>query len=331
MAITWIDGFDLYSATVPMAARGYILSGTVSLVAGRFGEQAIRISTSNSVNLPLQASMNVISFGLAMNLGATAVSGAGAGQALMHLRLNGSTIVRIGVDNTGRLLVGRGDFGANLISASSAGVITVGSYKYWEFEITRHASAGIVNAWVDGVPVIADTGKNTGASDFNQFFMQVQTASTYDADDWWITDTTRLGERFVDVLRPVSDSAQNDWSASSGSNNASLVDDTTANDTDYVFSNTVGQIDRYNIEDLPTNPTAISAIQITYAALKDDATTRTIRPSLKSGGTTSPGATKAVSPTYQWFTDIRTVDPNTSAPWTFGGVNAIEVGPEIVS
>jgi hypothetical protein len=152
-------------------------------------------------------------------------------------------------------------------------------------------------------------------------------------DDLYMTNTaTRVGERRIDVLRPSADTAQKDWTPSTGTNNSALVDDTTFNDdTDYVSASTVGNKDLYDIGNLGFTPAAITALQVTYRARKDDATTREIRANVKSGSTTANGATKGMTTSYQTFFDIYETDPATSAAWTTSAVNALQIGPEVVT
>ena len=105
---------------------------------------------------------------------------------------------------------------------------------------------------------------------------------------------------------------------------------TTVNgDTDYIASGTVGDLDLYEVGDLPFTPDSIHAVQVTMCARKDDAATREVRSKVKSGAATASGATHAAS--YVYYQDIFETDPGTAAAWTAGGVNAIQIGPEVVT
>jgi hypothetical protein len=111
-----------------------------------------------------------------------------------------------------------------------------------------------------------------------------------------------------------------------------MVNETLYNeDSNYVSSATVGNKDLYDVTDLPFTPSSVYAVKVTWRARKDDATTRTVRANLKSGATTANGATKAMGASYQSYSDVYLTDPNTSAAWTVSAVNAIQVGPEIIS
>ena len=66
-------------------------------------------------------------------------------------------------------------------------------------------------------------------------------------------------------------------------------------------------------------------------ARKDDAATREVRSKVKSGTTSADGATHAMAASYQYFRGIHATDPDTAAAWTSGGVNGLQIGPEVVT
>jgi len=61
-------------------------------------------------------------------------------------------------------------------------------------------------------------------------------------------------------------------------------------------------------------------------ARKDDAGTREIAQVCLSGSATEQGPTYSVGNSYQYYSDIIEVDPNTGAGWTASGVNAATFG-----
>jgi hypothetical protein len=52
---------------------------------------------------------------------------------------------------------------------------------------------------------------------------------------------------------------------------------------------------------------------------------------LKSGAATANGAPHALTAGYVYYRDIFETDPDTSAAWASGGVNALQIGPEMVT
>jgi hypothetical protein len=110
------------------------------------------------------------------------------------------------------------------------------------------------------------------------------------------------------------------------------VDETTVNgDTDYVASGTVGDLDLYDVADLGVTPDSIQAVQVTLCARKDDAASREVRCTVKSGAATANGAPHALTAGYVYYRDIFETDPDTSAAWTSGGIIALQIGPQVVT
>ncbi|MBR0871197.1 hypothetical protein JQ633_12570 [Bradyrhizobium tropiciagri] len=114
--------------------------------------------------------------------------------------------------------------------------------------------------------------------------------------------------------------------------NYSQVNDPQQNgDTDYVSGSAAGNVDLYDLADIPGTPTAIVAV-ITRALLKkSDAGSRTATTRLKSGGTFQDGATLTLTTSYQWQSQVLPVDPDTGSPWSVGAVNALQIGPKVVA
>jgi hypothetical protein len=147
-----------------------------------------------------------------------------------------------------------------------------------------------------------------------------------------LTAATRLGESRVLVLYPTADTADTDWAPSRGVDHYATVDETTVNgDTDYVASGTVGDLDLYDVSDLGVTPDSIQAVQVTLCARNDDAASREVRCRVKSGAAVANGASHALTASYLYYRDIFETDPNTSAAWTSSGVNAAQIGPEVVT
>ena len=135
-----------------------------------------------------------------------------------------------------------------------------------------------------------------------------------------------------DTLRPTADTAEADWTPSAGADHYAVVDEATINgDTDYVSAATPGALDLYEMSNLSFTPDTVHAVQVTMVARKDDAEARQVRTKLKSGTTTADGTTQAMATSYLPYGDLYETDPDTAMAWTPGGVNAMQVGIEVVS
>jgi alpha-glucuronidase len=109
------------------------------------------------------------------------------------------------------------------------------------------------------------------------------------------------------------------------------VDDHPPNgDTDYVSSSNVGDIDTYAFTQMSHNPSAIYGVQLLIDAKKDDAGTRGVAGVVNVGSSGNvAGASNALSTDYAIYTDIRELNPDTSAAWTKSAFNAANFGLEV--
>lgn len=334
--LQFFDGFDKLNATTDLALLSGFWTGTPSAISGtssRFGTgRYFRNPTVGAVTFLMPATSDAITFGAAHK----ETTGAAAGGTVWW-RLStaaGTQIIQIGANAAGAILVGRGDFTTNLISQSANGVVTAGNWHYIEVEMTRNGTTGVVRVWVDGVQVINDTGKNTGATTWGQINFRDNDGTGGQYDDFYYADdaTSHLGDCRVETLSPDADTAQKDFSRSTGSDNFALVNETPSDgDTSYVTDSVVGHKDLYDLGALSSTPATIHGVNVQMVARKDDATARTARCNLKSGATTTNGTTRTMGTSYAWFKQLFKTDPNTSAAWTASAVNAAQTGPEIVS
>jgi hypothetical protein len=337
MSLMLIDGFDLYPAISGDAGMNVVWTfnstSSMGLDPGRFGGQAIRSSQDRFIMSPVFALTANVSVGFAFK---AAGYPSGSEEICRLMSASGDQVI-VGVNSSRQLIACRGSIATVL--GTSTETLSTGVWHYLEIEAVIDDVSGIVTVWLDGVKVIdlsgVDTKQQTEAgvdrirfqlNGLNQF-------STPTIDDVYITNGgTRLGESRVVVLYPNADTADADWTPSTGVDHFATVDETTVNgDTDYVASGTVGDLDLYEMSDLGVTPDSIHAVQVTMCARKDDAATREVRSKVKSGATTANGAPHALTANYVYYRDIFETDPSISTAWTSGGVNAMRIGPEVVT
>jgi hypothetical protein len=333
MTILWMDGFDVYASMADVGLKGYNTFTGNTLQTGRFTGQCYRNTTGLSPLAFGVTSGDTKSIGFAFR--DSDLSTSSTGKAFMTFRGTGQTVdvCKLGVDVNGALVFGRADFTTNKICNSANGVIAVNVWNYIEVELTRSATVGVVNVKCNGTVVATASAANTGAvavDGISLFADFVQ--GSRDVDDLYVIDVaTALGESRIDVIRPSADTAQKDWTPSTGVTNFNMVNETLENqDTNYVADGTVGHKDLYDVTDLSFSPSVVRAVQTLLFAKKDDATTRSIRNNLKSGATTANGTTRAMGASYAMFTDLYATDPNTAAAWSASAVNAAQLGIEVV-
>ncbi len=342
MTAVLIDGFDLYNgvgANTGLAAK-WTITGTPSMVSGRFGGQAAKVNqSSNGVNITRPFPANYASFAVGFGFRLVTFAGLTGSPYPMCSFHDSIPTIQCGlrVTATGAIEANRytSDSAGTVLGTSSAGVIAANTWHYIECEVTISDASGVFKVYVDGVQVLNLTSvdtKNTAnayASSI-KFGASANITQNIDIDDLYVNDAaTKLGERRVETLYPTSDVAQG-FARSSGAVNYSLVDEAQVNgDTDYVQGSTVGDVDTYGFGDLSGSPATIDAVQFTSFAVKTDATARSIALQIKSGATTSDGSNYALAASYTKIERLTTVDPNTAAAWTAANVNAVQGGPKV--
>lgn len=345
MTVVWVDGFDLYDGTNALLAHRYADPSTGSHQTnrtGRFtGSKALQMNTGITVNsrltVPVTSGDNW-SVGVAVNpQGSASLSGITAGGDGFIYFMNGSTVIaKLGIKTDGSVVCGRGDFTTNIIgTASAAGVLTVGNYTFLEVEFTRNATTGVFKVYANGALIITNTGANTGASSIDNIALQNPSGSDgVTIDDWYIASgATHLGDCRVQTLQPSADTATKQWTASTGTNHAALVDEMPSNgDSDYISDSTVGNKDLFDVADLADSPANIFAVQAVIVARKDDASLREVRTNMKDGATTTNGTTRTLGSSYKlWVDPLQLTNPDTAAAWTASDVNAMQLGVETVT
>jgi len=114
--------------------------------------------------------------------------------------------------------------------------------------------------------------------------------------------------------------------------NAQEVLDTVPDgDASYIYGNTVGTEDIYNITSLPTTPASIVATQIRCFSRKSDTGARTGAVEIKSGSSVAGTTINPISTDYTFSNRVDTVDPATGVAWTASAVNNVKLGIKITA
>lgn len=348
MAVVYVEGFDAYNGLAgnpgSASAGGWAASSTTYqlLAAGRFGGQAYYKNNNGTLTGSTTGITGVgVSqgcLGFAINFVAIAATrpvvslvtpGAATGLLIFTTAAGAIQIYR-NTNVTG---------GGTLLGSSADGIVTLNTWHYIEMEFVVSDTVGSINVYLNGGNVISVSGVDTRASTtssllgtivFGDYGSSSGGAGAYYIDDIYITDTaTRLGEQKVETLRPSADTAQKQWTASTGADNFAMLDETLMSNTDFVSANTVGAYDLYEFVNLSTSANSISAVTISALAQKIDVGTRAISLQVKSGSTTSDGANNYLSGSYSQYSRILNTDPNTSSAWSTSAINAIQAGIKV--
>lgn len=231
-----------------------------------------------------------------------------------------------------------------IVAAGTGG--TGGDYKMIEMEVVFATGAtGSVVIKVAGSTVLTLSSVQTAASAnayANRLRYATRTTTGWLSDDWYVNDdsgsapeNTFLGEAFVvESIIPNGNGNSSQWVGSDADqvNNYQLVDDSGNDDTDYVKSGTLNDLDTYAMSNLSNATGTIIRASHYFIARKDDVATRTLASALRTNSTDYTSATdKTMAGTYGLFIDERTVNPDTTLRFTISEINAIEYGTKVTT
>lgn len=333
MTVGFIDGFDRYpDGGGGVGVRGvWIFGAGGALTAGRVGGQAYTVNLSIDPGVfyrPVPAS-NQYSVFFAFkhdNYIGNVVNN------FMSLR-NTTDIEVIGLafDNIDNLIVRvRGVDVATL-------PLTCGPDVWHGFNVCyeQHASLGKLQIRLNGELLVNLTNINTT---FQSGVNAVQAlrfsgkptsgvgGATYFDDIRLDYDTfVAIPEGRVSPKFPNGDLVAG-WSRLSGASNYLMVDEVTCDrDTTYNYSTVKNTKDEYQFGVLGFNPDKIHAVQVVYAARKDDASTRVVGCKLKSGAAAPAMDPNYLATDYGWHEKVFVAADFAESEITLAMLNAMTV------
>jgi hypothetical protein len=348
MSLILIEGFDVYPN---VAATSYGINArwvsaarfeggnyqNLSLVAGRFGGQAVSMIVQNdggpSMGFPVAAAgagPTAMVVGFALRVDGT------ANGDFLHLRNNtilGNTQFGLGINANQQLYLFEGGALTTALAASEQ-IMSQSSWQY--VELVCNFSTGSATAYLNGVEVFSYTGSALLSVDTVEFgnYTYALTGGGIpfcSVDDVYATNTAvRLGERRVETLYPsVNGSVA--WTPLTGANWQEVSEALCDGDASYVSTSTAGVQDLYGITSLSSTPLTIDAVQTRIANRKNDASSHVLNGVISSGGVAAYGAAFAVTGSYLYDCDIWPTNPNGGGVWTATTVNGAQIGQKLVS
>lgn len=340
MAVIFVDGFDTYTATtdIPRRWQYQLRPEGTSLISGRYDGQAMRITGASAYyNVRTITATQTIAVGFAIKFAAWPT---GLPVSFLHLMSvgdsNASNQVGLGISSGHCIEVFQGanfeDDGGTTLAVGET-ELSLDTWYYIEIKVYVHATEGTVDVYIDGVSEVSLDEQNTKpqtAASVDRIGLVNGASGDVAFDDSYFDDAEVHGPRRVETLRPTADTAQKDFTASTGSDNYAMVDETTGDgDTTYVESDTVGHKDLYAMADLSETPTTIDCVQVNITVRETTAGQYNARPIMDSGGTTYNGSIGGLGTTYADFMHRWAVNPNGSAAWSKSAVDALKAGPEV--
>jgi len=216
-------------------------------------------------------------------------------------------------------------------------------WHYLEIKVTFNVTSGAVVVRLDEETVLSASGVTapTGSGDTSPTSIEFGGESRHNnmyTDDLYIADGAGslnndfLGDIGIRRLDPTSNGTNNDFTPLAPDDNFEAVNqDDPDGDTTYVESSTVDHYDLYVIDDAPTGMATINALQVVSTGKSDDGNPKGGRNMVLSSATEGLGSTYALTSSYVPYLSIHETDPNGGAAWTEAGVNAAEIGVEVVS
>lgn len=244
--------------------------------------------------------------------------------------------VTLYIQSTGAISAYRG---ATLLGSTAVGAIVARAWNHIESKVTIDNISGAIEVRINEVTRLNLTGvdtQNTVNTELSQWWVGKlgQSDGMRMQADWYVDDIVPwdtatsadntvddfVGDVKVGVLYPTADTAQADWGKSTGVTGYSLLDETTPDDGDYIFTSTDGDQSDFALTALPGNTAEV----IGYCALprlyKTDAGSVSVAGQMVVSGTpTASDATPATTAATYW-PFVTTVDPDTSAPYSAGSV-----------
>lgn len=353
MANRWADGLGRYGGT-----KSYMLNGSsgqawaevdgdfsLSSANPRTGTHCLRLGTSFSTQQDARrifgTPLTEVFLGCAIYAhtlptteGSAYYSGGVGDICLFDLRdqTNNSQIsIYLGTD--GRLVARR----SSTLLGQTVPIIGAGAYQHIEvYAKAGNGTAGALEIRVDEVTKLNLTGIDTVQTanvEFSQWAFGHNTnggTAIIDFADFYCNDTVDdgsgcnsfIGDVKSGVLMVDADTAQADFSKSTGTVGYSLLNEKPPVDAGYIYTASSTARSDFGLQDGPANLSEILTIRPFVRAWKDDAGTATIAPNVLSGAVDGTVSDQPITTAAAYYDSNVPLDPNTGVPWTASGLNA---------
>lgn len=341
MSLLVADGFDIYSSLARINGAGWNTASGISFSSslGRYGGGClVNTLQANYAYIGLPATMTR---GHICYIGWAYKHDGGGGASDLFLRgitIGGNQLFALRHNTTGDITALDG--GGGSVGSSSGNPLTPNVYHWVECKVTTgtNATSGEIEVRVDG-NVVLTSASNIDTHDADSGLAAIGfSGSNGNAwiDDVIINDnqgtsmTGYVGDSRINVLRVNGAGTDSGWTGADTDVDDALgaADD----DSTYVSATTPATKEGYAMENLAVNPTSIHALVARVLARKSDAGPKTMRAYCEVAGTEAAGTTRALQTDYVWHRmGTFYVDPDTTSAWTQAGVNAAELGLEVIS
>ncbi len=216
--------------------------------------------------------------------------------------------------------------------------IVVDEWYFVEVKFVIDATAaGTYELKIDGVTEVSGSAitSETGNDYANSFCIMNQWNDFY-LDDLYVCDGTAglndfLGPCKVNAFYPTSDSTPSAWTTSAGTDHFALVNDSTRDTTDYLYTGTNTNEDMYNFT--VSGGSLVLGVQLGVEGASEGTAAKGITAIIRDGGNEStvsqvimggPATPRGVLAVAEYL-------PGTSTGWTNSTINSTDFGFEKVS
>lgn len=344
MSLLWMDSFDIYgdgaTGNTNMLEGVYAdITGiaAISTAQARTGANSFRFAQNvASFRRVFGADKTEVGVGYALYMESLPVA-ENARNTLAMFQDNAATgCVSLCVTTTGQIEVRTGSPTGTVVATSDPVLVTT-AWQHVEMRVSIHATTGAVEVRVNGQTVINASNIDTRGSSTG-ITSQVRVGFTgaiggippiWYVDDIYAWDTAGtynndfIGDKKVYFIVPNADTAVADWVPDAGTTGYTQIDEIPPVSTDYIQGNAVADESEFSMTNLPSDVTNILALQFYTKMLKTDAGDSNVQVAVVSGASSANGADRPLTTNATVYTDVFEEDPDTSAPWTLSGVDAI--------
>lgn len=339
MAFLFGDSFDDY-ATADITKRWTGVSGGVSTTIGAGGRNstnAVILRGSPFLYKLVGVNCNTMIVGFSVKFTQTLTT-----NPFLYLQESGVvTHVDLRLDASGYICVTRN---GSLLETSTS-LVSLGVVYHIQLKVKiDDGTSGTWELRVNGVTTAKDVAGGDTRNAGNNYVNLVGlagidgTSNVYSYwDDAWVCDNTGATcNDFLGDIRGISqfanaDGTYTDFTPSAGDRHDCINKITPTADASYIKSLTPGHKGTFSFPALGVTGNVKAVVTNVYAN-KSDAGTRVIKPISKSGASAGAGANYSLSDSGLYIPQfVEEVDPATSAAWLVAGVDAEEVGVEMVS
>ena len=206
-----------------------------------------------------------------------------------------------------------------------------GVYYYLEMKLLVSNTAGACEVKVDGITRFNTSGDMQATTNqwingvrfgYRAFFPFANQGRRMQFDDIYIANTEGstyndfVGDVRVEGVRPVGDQPTHQWTPSSGTVHFETIDDSTPDTTNYITSETTGNIDLFSVGNIATPSANILAVAPNIYARKANAGVARVAAVVNRAGSTDVGIDNYLTQEYRYhYSDIWTTNPINSSAW----------------